>query len=319
MATHRHASSEDLPLHFRTSEDKSFRFFDLPSLVQENILRQYVPVLTKIHTLGQIPQFSKLLDCRLSWMNVSDEFAQLIPILRSLQKGLYVRDDDLPDHGYYVSRETSGNTFTFTLCCISQRMKAHYSHRIWKINVSIPTSNLVTFLKFFSKYYCPATQKSILAYRFNNSFIYVNRPASVAMGFDGEKKKIKNNKCILVDVFEHPWFKPNGVVLKLEEDTDADLIIGRAIYTLDSRSLESSILSDDYDDGYFIPDDWKAGSIPIARKVCKIEISLEGKSEIAVHVSTTNPDIGWQFNNGDSLNMLSEKIIQELWHLKKTL
>lgn len=92
-----------------------FPFFDLPKVVQWKFLRQYVPVLTEIHTLAQLPEFSDLLHTRSSWFNVSDEFAQLIPILYSLREGLYVTSKDLPDHSYYVPRETSGNRVYFML------------------------------------------------------------------------------------------------------------------------------------------------------------------------------------------------------------
>lgn len=309
--------SSDDPLHFLswTPEDKHFPFFHLPALVQEKILKQYVPVFTKINTLSQIPQFSKLLNCRSSWLNVSDEFAQLIPILRSLQEGVYVPNDDLPHHGYYVSRGTSGNTITFTLFCINEKKKIYISDKIWDINVSSPTANLITFLNFFLKGYYPAANSSVSAYKCDKSFIYVNPSATVAMWINGKKRKIKYGKCCLVDVFDQPWFKPNGIVLRLNDDKNADLIVGKYVYTLNYMSLKSSILYDDIDDyisNDLVPNKWKTGPIPINRKICTIEISLEGKKDIAIQVSTPNPYLCATVHNKKMLNMLTENIMEEL-------
>lgn len=309
-------------LPFWTPEDKPFPFLDLPALVQVKILRQYVPVFTKIYTLSQIPQFSKLLNCRSSWLNVSSEFAQLVPILRSLQEGVYVPDDDLPYHGYYVSRGTSDNTITFTLFCLNEKIKLYFSDKIWDINVSTAIANLITFLNFFSKHYYPAAESSISAYQCDDGFIYVNPSTTVAMWIDGKKRKIKHNKCCLVDVFEQPWLKPNGIVLRLEEDKYADLIVGKYVYTLQCISLKSSILNNDNDDlkrNDLVPNKWKAGPIPINRKVCTIEISLGGEKDIAVQISTPNPFLCEKVNNKKLLNTLTEKIMEKLSQLTEAI
>lgn len=309
-----------LPLLFWIPEDKPFQFFDLPLLVQEKILRQYVPVFPKIHTLSLIPHFSDLLHCRSSWLNVSDEFAQLIPILRLIQEGMYVLEvDDLPNHGYYVSKGTSGNTITFTLFCINKTILRPNAHKLWEMNFSTPVANLINFLNFFSNHYYLANKKSILAYQTRtNNFIYVNSSGTVVWWPNGSKKLINSNKfCPLSRC---------GIVFRLKDDNEAELFTipelrpfepwRPFVNSLKAMSLESSILKNDYTYGtieHLVSNSWKAGPIPITRKLCTIEISLEGKRDIGVHVSTPNTSLCRQINNKDLLNTLTENIMKELF------
>lgn len=308
-----------LPLLFWMPEDKPFQFFDLPVLVQEKILRQYVPVLTKIDTLSQIPHFSDLLRCRSSWLNVSDEFAQLIPILRLIQEGMYVLEaDDLPKHGYYVSKGTSGNTITFTLFCINKKILRPNAHKLWETNVSTPVADLISFLIFFSNHYCLAAKKSILAYQTRtNNFIYVNSSGTVAWWPDGSKKSINSNKLCQLGRC--------GIVLRLKDGNEAELFMipelspfepwSPLVNPLKAMSLESSILNNDYTYGtieHLVPNSWKAGPIPITRKLCTIEISLGGKGDVGVRVSTPNTSLCRQINNKYLLNTLTENIMKEL-------
>lgn len=304
-----------LPVLFWTPEDKPFPFFDLPVWIQEKILRQYVPVLTKMYTLGQIPRFSKLLQSRFSWL--SEEFVQWIPIFRSIQDGIYVLDNDLPDHGFYVST----SPLTFTLFCIGDRMSTYTFRSLWRFSHLTPLFNLITFLNMFLERYCTVAQKTVLAYPFYKDFIYVNPSASVAMWTSYEKKikKLNHNECILMSLSEVPWNRPYGTVFKMEEDKSANLIDGKTIKTLQSTSLESSILNNDWDvynqSRQYCPDSWKGGLIPLSRKVCKLEIVL--KEHIVVHVSTADPSQCLEFINENCLNMLnalSENIMEGLFY-----
>lgn len=280
---------------------KPFPFFDLPAVVKWKILREYLPVLTKTHTLGQVPLFSRLLGDRSSWTNTSDDYAQVVASLGALREGLYlVSEEDFPKHGYYVSMGTS--TVTFTLCYFNDRYFAKYPEKLQKLSILTAASNLRDFLKCFLKRYRPIGQNPILVYRFNNTGIFfINPDSNVVMWTDNETYAIKQNKCEI----KQSHFG-NTVRLLLKDKNKVFLRYYDRKYKLEPRSLESHLL---YDDINFDRHKWwEEDSLSLGRKSCQFEISLEGKKEISVHVSTSNRRLCRYFNNYELFNILSKSI-----------
>lgn len=115
-------------------------------------------------------------------MNVSEEFARLIPVLRSLRVSMYVVHlrADLPDHVYYVSRGNSEDKIAITLCCIGERMDA-CPFKMHRFNVSTPVSNLREFIESFLERYCPVERKPVSAYRFDNLYAFYINPSRNAV------------------------------------------------------------------------------------------------------------------------------------------
>lgn len=270
-----------------------FPFFDLPLLVQSKILKQYVSVFTKIHTLDQIPQFSELLHYRSSWLNTSNEFAELIQILRLIQEGIYVPiEDKFPNHGYYVSKGTT--TITFTLISFTNFLTSPSDHKLWETNVSTPVVNLIKFLEYFLNQYCMVTNNPLLTYKYESlSCLYVN-------SFDSRYTEIR----------KHGFFRST---MRCEIIKKSD--ISRAIWI---ETIYHPIYFDlsDIDTNIRLGNTESLKEDAVTRRLCKIDISLGGKKDIAVHVSTSNTTICQLLNNKDLLNTLSEKIVIDL--LEKT-
>lgn len=284
-----------------------FPFFDLPAVVQWKILRQYIPVLIKTHTLEQVPQFSRLLCDRSSWINVSDEYSQLASSLAELREGLYVvSKEDFPKHGYYVSMGMS--TVTFTLCYFNDRFFAKYPEELQQFSILTAASNLRDFLKCFLKRYRPVGQNPILVYRFSGTGIFfINPDSNVVMWTDDETYGIKHNKCEIKKPYYGVGFHGlNGVRLLLKYKNKVFLRYYDRKYKLEPRSLESHLLYDDlnFDRHKY----WEEDPLSLGRKSCQFEISLEGKKEISLRVLTSNLRCCRFFNDHELFDILSESI-----------
>lgn len=295
MTTQQDDSLEYLPTLFFIPEHDPFPFFDLPQVVQWKILSQYVPLFDKTQILGQIPEFSDLLLCRSSWLDVSDSFAGLVSALRSLREGLYVIHRDLPDHGYHVEMDSEKSILIFTLCCFIDRMYVFTPIQVHRFDISAPVTNLCDFLTFFLKNYIPADQKQILAYRFHKIYsIFINTCANVAMWIDGRIIEMKNNKAVTGD---------SGLHFNLKYDNTLELDIRGCKDTLVPESLESHILMDHH---Y-----WEEGVVPLDRKVCRFQFSFEEKETISLSVETINRFYCRKFRNEDLFDLLSKSIMKQ--------
>lgn len=294
---------KDLPARFQTPGEEPFPFFELPEVVHWKILREYVPVLTKARALGQLPEFSRLLRDRSCWTNVSDEYAQVVSILSKLREGLYVASDSFPHRSYYVG--TSDYSVTFTLCSVTDRMFQHYPDELDRFGVFTPACNLRDFLKCFLKRYELVEQSPLLVYRFGIGRIFVRNPiTNVVMWTDGATYAIKNNKCEISKPYINYY---NSDVLHLIFD-DKNTVSFQYYDKLEPISLESHILHDGTMLSYEMRPDWDEGSIPVGKKLCQFEISLKGRKELFVHIST--PALGFcrWYNDHELFNILSKDI-----------
>lgn len=312
------------PLAMTSSEDATagFPFFRLPVLVQWKILRQYVPILVKIHVLEKIPEFTNLLEDRSSWTDVFDELAESISILRSLREGLYVpSSENIPEHGYYVSWSDSGNSVTFTLCCISSRVYQLFPFKVHRFGVSTRASNLRDFLKRFLEEYCPLERKKIIAYQFNNYHDFFIDPLTDSLMWCGRIRPIKNNKLTIGNGKITSDWRNHQIFLK--KDYTVELHLYREKCTLKPKSLESHLLNDDEYNFHnrcndLLRDEWEGGPLPFTRKAGQFEISLKQNEEISVDVSTANVYVTWRHNNADLFNILSNDIVEKILVLKNT-
>lgn len=316
----------------------SVEFFKLPKVVQWKIL-EYIPVLTKIYTLSQIPKFSKLLEYRSSWLNTSKEFAELIPILHSLQEGLYVISHDFPSHGYYVWRETTGNKITFTLFFLNCNTSVDFPRNMKNYSISVDVSNFCDFLKYFLKHYSLLEKKSILVYPVNKfEQILINSSTNTVMWISGNIYPIKNNKCI-INKENLPIFflqKKNriialdyckGIYFYLKKNNKISLYVLNKLnsrtlkkkYILEPETLQSYILNSGdivYEFDNFHSNNWKRGPLPNFKKICLFEISLEGKEKVIVNVETTNTHNFWHYTK-DLFNTLSQSIVKTIFEWNK--
>lgn len=300
-----------VPTLFWTPEDEPFPFFELPVVVQWKILREYLPILTKARALGRLPEFSRLLHARSSWTNVSEEFSQIVPILSTLREGLYVpSNEDLPDMGYYVTMGASG--LTFSMCCIGYVMFRMHYREFYQFSVLTAASNLRDFLKCFLKRYQPVEKNPILVYRINNGQIFFIDPtANVVMWADDSRHKIKHNECTIAEPFFNffSFSVTNGIHFILENKNWVSLQYCDRKLLIEPTLLESRVLYVDdveLDLQIFTKEE---GLLTIGRKLCQFEISLEGRKEISVHVSTPSPGLCRWCNDHELFNILSKSIV----------
>lgn len=296
---------------FSNDEEKSsFPFHDLPLLVQLKILREYVPVLTKIYVLGKLPEFSDLLRCRSSWWDTSETFSRLVPLFRLLRRGFYVISKDLPDHGYYVSIEWE-NTISLTLCGIS-RMVWHFpiDPGILRCSTaSVPPSNLYEFLTLFLKHYILAPP--VLAYRYRGlRTFFVNRSANAVMWDDCETYTFDQNECVInpkYDYFGSIRFTLNDndrVKLRFEKSVTKNLQ-----EKCKPISLESCILDDFSFLKSVYEDDWD-NPVPFRSRICEFRFKFEKKDRISVCLKFRNLHACWYYRNEDLFNAISKDIIK---------
>lgn len=307
-------------------EEKSFPFFDLPEVVQWKILREYVPVLTKTHTLGQVSQFSDLLRTRSAWVNVSAEYSELVSVLGKLQEGLYVKSEEFPKFGYYVSMEPSKNTVEFTRYYDDDRYFFPYSKKQQKFSASTTVSNLRDFIEKFLKRYRPVEENPIMVYRFpeTNQTIFINVKSNIVMWTDEKTYKIEHNKCEIKNpiksfIFSYDYYS-NDISFSLQNDNQMFLQYYDREYKLKPKTLESHLL---YNDTYFNRKMQKNSKekvlTPSKKKCCRFKISLKNVNEIFVRLWTFFPLHCMHFSECILFDMLSEstkKYIRSNWSLK---
>lgn len=252
-----------------------------------------------------------------------EAFSQLTEILKSLRSGLYVISEDLPDHGYYVSKSPSEKNITFSLCSISRKLSDFYGtlelNKQQRLDISVPASNVRNFLTYFLKHYTPLEQKPILAYEFvldcdvtsyGHHNIFINRSANVAMWEDGKIFPLKHGKCIIREASCH------GINFTLKDDNKVILRLWGKKQILQPMSVDSLILWDDDLCKEMFEDNWEDYRVEIDRKVCQFNFLLEDKERISVCVKTRNPYVCWYFRNQYLFNTLSKSIMDLLSILK---
>lgn len=248
-------------------------------------------------------------------MNIPDSLTE---VLQQLQSGLYIFSDDLPNHGFYVTKQLSKKTITFTLCSISLNLGDFYGTlHPQRLNMYIPVQNVKKFFIYFFKYYTPSEHISILAYDLgqnelhlsdSNNNLYINRSAQVAMWKTGEIFKIKDNKCVIGE--------SGKVYFKLEEDNTVKLQSYDKQMILYPESLKSSFLMDEDLYQIMCKENWKHSRLIHNRNICKFKFLLEQNDRISVSIKIANPYACLYFSNRYLFNILSESIMKILTVLK---
>lgn len=257
--------------------------------------------------------------------NIPDSLAEIL--LHNLSSGFYVYSDNLPNHGYYVTKELSKNSIIFNLCSISLNLHHFYGtfeyNKPMRFDMVLSTSNVRNFLLYFLKYYTLSEKMSVLAYdlerdaSFNGSFLqhhfYINRSAQLAMWKTGEIFEIKNNECII----EKSELGCRDIYFILKEDDTVLLYsTGRKQQKLYPKSLESCILLDNDIYEMFIKDGYKPNRCLIERNICEFKFVFDKMERISVCMKMRNPYACWYFRNQYLFNILSKSIMENLIDLK---
>lgn len=289
-----------------------------------------------------------------SWSD-SDDFLEIFSILRQLPEGLYVHSTNFPDHAYYVSRTNSKNKLTITLCSVLSRDQIrpvarissetdHFnffplvsnvrdllsyffalcyisSRNLMKLflrnsckmhhfNVCTPVSNLRDFLNYFSKHYCQVEQKKMLVYRTSEfSEIFLDTATQICM-INYRNYYMENEKYYISRWLTNNYFT-------LNENKNMHLCLGYRKIIVEPVTLKSHILThSSFQNCNLLPKNWKEGPLPVSKKACKFEISLEQRKKISVDVTTPDVAICWSLNNGNLFNLLSKSIDKKFFDLR---
>lgn len=305
-------------------EEKSFPFFNLPEVVQWKILRNYVPVLTKTHTLGQVSKFSDLLRTRSAWVNISDEYSELVSVLGKLQDGLYVNSDKFPKYGYYVSIQPSKNTVEITRYYDDDRYFFPHCKKQQKFSASTSVSNLRDFIKKFLKRFRPLEKNSILVYRFpeTNETFFIDLNSNIAMWTDQKYYEIKDNKCEFRNPIRSFVLSPDDSdgSFSLQNDNQMFLQYQFNEYKLKPKTLESHLLYNDTDFNRKMQKNSKEKVLTYSnKKCCRFKISLKNEKEIFVRLWTFFPLRCIVYNDCILFDIFSEstkKYIRSSWSPK---
>lgn len=257
-------------------------------------------------------------------MNIPDPLDEIV---QQLQSGLYVILDDLPNHGYYVTKQLSEKIITFTLCSISLKLGDFYGtlkfNKPQRLDITVPVCNVRNFLIYFLKYYTLSEQTSILVYdlgekNFNwseyNTTLYINPSAKVAMWKNEEIFKMENNKCI-IEEFQPPW---KSVYFNLKKDNRVILQLHGKEMILYPKSFESLFLMDKDLYQVLCLENCNRNRLLIERNVCEFKFLLEKNDRISVCMKTCNPYACWHFSNRYLFNILSDSIMKMLTVLKNS-
>lgn len=248
----------------------------------------------------------------------------LAEVLQQLQSGLYVLSNDLPNHGYYVTKNLSKKVVTFNLCPISSNLSDFYGtlelDKPQRFDLSLPVHNVKKFLINFLKYYIRSEEKPILAYDLgqndlyvndSNNHFYINRSAQVVMWKNGEIFKMKDNTCVIEN-----FQSSSKIHLILREDDCVVLHSNDKQQLLHPNSLESLFLMDDDLYQILYQDNFSRNRLLIDRNVCEFKFLLEKNNRISVCMKTFNPYACWYFSNRCLFNILSKSIMEMLTFLK---
>lgn len=178
-------------------EHSSFPFHHLPVLVQYKILRQYVPFLCKTFVLSRLSEFTELLECQSSWLNLSE--TTLFHILRSLEPTLYWNLENGAETGYYVS--INSENITFTLCSIYERALCNFVYTyIYKLpcDNGIMCISLQTMQKFLAAFFNKfSITNRIQIYKISpGHYFYINYYTK-RVHWDRRIYTLQNKKCIV--------------------------------------------------------------------------------------------------------------------------
>lgn len=184
---------------------ESMEFFRLPVLVQNKIMRQYIPTLCKVSTLYEIPEFLDLFGFDESWLNPSETFFEFFKSVRSLKPGLYLCNEEQWFHAFYVSMDQE--KISFKICClnvddpVSDISNGKTTNHFYK-SLSEITDFFTTFLKKYVLY----DEKIMSVYKLKpNEYFFVNHSTDEFRWIDGSKRTFKKSFCgsLLWAHFDH--------------------------------------------------------------------------------------------------------------------
>lgn len=222
-----------------------FPFHNLPILVQCKILRQYVPFLCKTFVLSRVPEFTELLDCRYSWLYLSETFINLSRSLRSLDTGIYWNLEQDASTGYYLSIDSE--KITFTLCGIKEESLYDFVHYVfypfYKERMCISVQTFQNFLTIFLNKY--STTNRVCVYETNKGdYFYINY-FNKKVYWNKKIYSVKDKKCIITHSLQETFIinlKHNDIVQLIHHTVDPSQPLKRTEQELEPISLESYIL-----------------------------------------------------------------------------
>lgn len=190
-----------------------FPFFNLPELVIEKILKEYIPVSDKV-TLSKMPEFKSYYDQKHAWFQPTLRLFQLV---RSIKPGWYINCTNLSMR-YYFAVDYFNLNFTFhTFCTGMKHMRSPvhigpYQRDLSQVQASL--NNLIENTVFIK-------EDDILAYHFEKEkpyadvYFLISRPEKkVFWTQDITFHQLKNNRCVILDGLENSY----NVILKFNDD-----------------------------------------------------------------------------------------------------
>lgn len=193
-----------------------FPFFNLPDLVIQKILKEYVPVSDKAGALSQIPEFAPYLIRKCLWFPSTLKFYHHVD---SLKTGWYVNSHDL-DYQFYVCV----NYFDFTVTVYHFNIKYRHTHVIRIDKTKIEKCRRTSSLQRFQDTLISVKRDDFLVYPFKcspvDTYFWFFRPQNVVYTSCSSKVYVfKNNQCLLVN----PSFHSGTVNFTFKEDSTAIL------------------------------------------------------------------------------------------------
>lgn len=175
------------------AEIQTFNFFDLPELVIEKILKEYVSVTDKAGALAQIPKFKPYLQQKHLWYRPTLEMFRLVG---SIKTGWYVECADLHDL-YYFSADYLNLTVSIHYFNVKEKMtRIPVNDR-----VSTGTSKLIKQLKQFQSH--PTLhfvkENDVFVYHdenFHGVYFWIFLPQKIVRWSENSRLyRLKNNTC----------------------------------------------------------------------------------------------------------------------------
>lgn len=212
----------------------SFPFQNLPILVQCKILRQYIPFFCKTFVLSHLPEFSKLLNDRYSWLNLSETSINLSRILQHLSTGMYWNLEQ--GIGYYVFIDSEN--ISFTLYSLQKDSLYHFVFAIfyplYNEEMSISFQTMQDFLMLFlNKYF--TFKRQVYIYKLNQGdYVYINY-LNKKVYWNNKVYTIKDKKCIIeLDLLEK-------CIINLKDDR-VEVIYQNANFEQPTKEIEPQTL-----------------------------------------------------------------------------
>lgn len=211
-------------------EGEPFPFFDLPEVVIDKILKEYVPVTDKAGALSEIPIFKQYLTRKSLWYPSSLHFFEQT---RKIKPGWYVKSDDLRYVRYYAvdyfdltvtvyyfyvnSKQTTVPVYRRQY----QRRRRYTSLDLFR---NYGYSNILTWINTLLVYECHSFSRPLHFWIFRPDN-YVRWPQDMTLQDEDDSEAmgwpesigvytLVFNKCAILDENVHP----HPILLTLKED-----------------------------------------------------------------------------------------------------